>query len=123
MPAFCVQPKMSPLGRSSSISAVSGSLPRGPSPAVSTCHSVRSDSTICSNPMSLLDATPILRPQGPVLPPPVHPFALDETVSSSRRCRRVASYSQSEVAPYEVPPGPFPPDDPSRGGEGHSWFV
>src|SRR5262245_26650109 len=64
MPAFCVQPKMSPPGRSSSISAVSGSLPRGPSPAVSTCHSVRSDSTICSNPMSLLDATPSPPPPG-----------------------------------------------------------
>src|SRR5712664_128063 len=48
MPAFCVRPKMSPLGRSSSISAVSGSLPDGPAPAVWTCHSARSDSTIAS---------------------------------------------------------------------------
>src|SRR6266850_5686988 len=48
MPAFCVRPKMSPLGRSSSISAVSGSLPGGPAAAVWTCHSARSESTIAS---------------------------------------------------------------------------
>ena len=38
MPAFCVSPKMSPLGRSRSISAVSGSFPAGPAPAVRTSH-------------------------------------------------------------------------------------
>ena len=49
IPAFCVIPKMSPLGRSISISAVSGRLPAGPEPTVSTRHSAGSESTICSN--------------------------------------------------------------------------
>src|SRR5262245_47652652 len=61
MPAFWVIPKMSPLGRSSSISAVRGRLPCGPTPAVSMRHSAGSESTICSNP-KFFSATPAFLP-------------------------------------------------------------
>src|SRR5690242_5415088 len=49
MPAFWVMPKMSPLGRSSSISAVSGRLPCGPAPAVRISQTEGSDDTISPN--------------------------------------------------------------------------
>ena len=38
MPAFWLKPKMSPLGRSTSISAVKGSLPSGPGACVGVSH-------------------------------------------------------------------------------------
>ncbi len=57
MPAFWVSPKMSPLGLSSSISAVRGSRPCGPAPAVWICQTDGSDRTISSKPVTaILDA-------------------------------------------------------------------
>ena len=50
MPASWVSPKTSPLGCSSSISAVSGRRPRGPAPAVSTSQTPPAAPTISSNP-------------------------------------------------------------------------
>src|SRR6267142_2243545 len=43
MPAFWVRPKMSPLGLSRSCSAVIGSAPCGPAPAVTTSNAVGSE--------------------------------------------------------------------------------
>src|SRR5438046_598248 len=54
IPAFCVRPKMSPLGRSSSISAVRGRLPDGPAAAVWTSSSERADSTMVSKPVDFM---------------------------------------------------------------------
>ena len=68
MPAFWVSPKMSPLGLSSSISAVSGSRPWGPAPAVWISQTDGSDRTISSKPVTAVFpgiALPIL-----VLTPP-----------------------------------------------------
>src|SRR5262245_43296011 len=56
MPAFCVRPKTSPLGRSSSISAVSGRRPDGPAPAVCTSNAARSDSTKTWNAVAFMSA-------------------------------------------------------------------
>ena len=42
MPAFCVQPKRSPDGRSRSISGVNGSEPAGPAACVETSKSAGS---------------------------------------------------------------------------------
>jgi hypothetical protein len=50
MPAFCVSPKMSPLGLSRSISAVSDRLPRGPGAALVTSSTPGLDSTISAKP-------------------------------------------------------------------------
>src|SRR5262249_33764978 len=50
MPAFWVSPKMSPLGRSRSISAVRGRRPRGPGAALFTSKRSLVDSTISVKP-------------------------------------------------------------------------
>ena len=83
MPAFWVSPKMSPLGLSSSISAVSGSRPCGPAPEVWISQTDGSDRTISSNPLSAIlgaIALPILVPMTPCFGLLFHARTLGSTV-------------------------------------------
>src|SRR5262245_35466746 len=69
MPAFWVRPKMSPLGLSRSISAVRGSRPAGPVPAVVTSHRTPGESTTSANPiegcLALIPALNRVEPRRP----------------------------------------------------------